>query len=112
MLSQTDGGPARDIHTCPLRRQKSAGGVAGGEPCNFAIVTWVLPDLLAARRSSPTARARAIRPAGGKNELKCQIAPFIILVRGCEIKHFELKLPPKSILSMFTQAQALERLSV
>ncbi|MDC0381752.1 hypothetical protein OAM68_02100, partial [Planktomarina temperata] len=33
--------------------------------------------------------------------MKFQIGPFIILKRGCEIKHFELKLPPKSIVNVY-----------
>ena len=33
--------------------------------------------------------------------MKFQIGPFISLKRGCEIKHFELKLPPKSIVNVY-----------
>ncbi|MDA9011537.1 chloride channel protein [bacterium] len=33
--------------------------------------------------------------------MKFQIGPFISLKRGCEIKQFELKLPPKSIVNVY-----------
>jgi CIC family chloride channel protein len=65
-------------------------------------VTMVLPAA-AARKSFPHTHL-GNHANRYKNELKCQISPFINLVRECEIKHFELKLAPKSILSIYASS--------
>jgi CIC family chloride channel protein len=65
-------------------------------------VTMVLPAA-ASRKSFPHTHL-GNHANRYKNELKCQISPFINLVRECEIKHFELKLAPKSILSIYASS--------
>ena len=94
--------PRKGISThCPLRRQKSAGGDGGGEQCNFTChngpASCGIPQIIPHTHLGNHANRY-------KNELKCQISPFINLVRECEIKHFELKLAPKSILSIYASS--------